>query len=144
MDNGVKWLFPAYPIMHIGLGKNYIEYPLSKVLGSWGITIRDIWFSGDGRAEILCYGGKDREITYHDHFQVMPLSTLGNNLPLQPHCMDLILRYGKDKNRGLFTPKWTKAIWMNFGGCIVLDAVGQKSHAIRFIEDEAPDSIHSD
>lgn len=131
-DTDAKYLFPAYRIMHCGLGDSYIEYPLSKVLGSWGLTIRDIWMWGNGTAEIKCYGGKNGEITFGTDFQIPPLSALEFDLKVPSHYLDLILRYEEDGQRNLTFPKWAKAIWMNFGGCYVADAVGQQSHSIRF------------
>ena len=131
-DTNTQYLFPAYRIMHCGLGDNYIEYPLSKVLGSWGLTIRELWMWGNGTAEIKCYGGKDGEITFGTDLQILPLSALEFNLQVPSHYLDLILRYEEDEQHNLYMPKWTKAIWMNFGGCYVADVIGQKDHLIRF------------
>ena len=131
MDDILKYLFPAYRIMHCGIGDNYIEYPLSKVLGSWGLTIREIWI-GRKTAEIRCYAGKDGEINNAIKLEIMSLSELVFDLPVTTHYLDLILRYDKDEQHNLSLPKWTKAIWMNLGGCVVLDAVGQKSYVIQF------------
>lgn len=137
MENtDAKFMFPAYPIMHCGLGDNYVEYPLSKVLGSWGATIRDIWFEGKGVAVVRSYQGKDGDVSEVAQLEIMPISAFGYDLPLRAHCMDLILRYERDDKENLLTPTWTKAIWMNTAMCHVVDAIKQISHDMRFIDVE--------
>ena len=135
VDLDTKYLFPAYPIMHIGLGDNYIEYPLSKVLGSWGITIREL--SIGKNAELRCYGGENGEHTKVVRLEVEPFAPLSFDFRPSTHYLDLILRYERDEQGKLLSPKWIKAIWMNFAACIILDAIEQKSHLIRFIEDDS-------
>lgn len=144
MENtDAKFMFPAYPIMHCGLGDNYREYPLSKVLGSWGLTIRELTVHGNGEAEIRCYGGENGEITKAISLRINSLTALTFDFFPHTHSLDLILRYEEDELGNPAYPKWAKAIWMNFGGCVVLDAVGQQSHSICFKKDSEDGKLYS-
>ena len=49
-----KYLYPAFPIPHIGGGNDYVEYMLSAVLGSWGYVIRHI----NRDLSLFAYAGK--------------------------------------------------------------------------------------
>lgn len=133
-EDFVKYLFPAYPIMHCGLGNGYVEYPLSKVLGSWGLTIRDIYIDDGGEACVFCYGGIDGKTSMRVQLFIASLSTPEFGFSPHTHFLDLILQYEEDGQGGLFRPKWMRAFWMNFAELYVVDVVEQKSFSLIFNE----------
>ena len=134
-ENIEKYLFPAYPIMHCGIGKSYLEFPLSKVLGSWGLTIREIHFNILGEACILCYGGREGRTTISMQHTVIPLSAPKFDFHPHSHYLDLILRYEIDEQGGLSIPKWIRAIWMNSAMLNVVDVVEQGCFSLRYNTD---------
>lgn len=121
-------MFPAFPIMHVGLGRGngQRDYPISRVLGSWGYVIREIYIDQDGCARILC---KDKD-KYMD-LEVDPLMKPGFEIRPQNHYTDLILRYESDGQGGLSIPRWTRALLINFAWIVVVDVEDQKQHLIR-------------
>lgn len=131
-ENDAKYLFPAYPIMHCGIGKGSVEFPLSKVLGSWGLTIRDIHINDAGEAYVLCYGGVDGRKTIGMQHTIMPLSAPAFEFHPGSHYLDLILRYNVDEQGDLSLPKWIRAIWMNFSILGVVDVVEQGCYSLLF------------
>ena len=95
-----KYLYPAFPIPHIGGGNDYVEYMLSAVLGSWGYVIRHI----NRDLSLFAYAGKDGEKNSAIQLQLCPSEEyLKSCAALPPRIHDLRLRYYKNTD-GLFDP----------------------------------------
>ena len=84
-----KYLYPAFPVMCIGVGDGFIDYPLSRVLGSWGYVIRDI-ISRRSYIEVICDLGAGGEKVARHSF----------SFSLSPECsgafmhpFDAVIRY---------------------------------------------------
>ena len=122
-------LYPSYPIMHCGGTENSVDYPLSKVLGSWGYTIREIHINEVGEAEVLCYTGKDGERTASAQLLIPSNSRIDFKLPVRSHFLDLILRYDYKAPGVLSAPKWAKAWHMCFA---LADLDTQKYYEIPY------------
>ena len=75
--------------MHIGRGEGYIDYPLSRVLGSWGYIIRDIFSRGVG-IEVLCDSLSEGKKRSRCSFYVPFSSTCSGTFS---HPFDAIIRY---------------------------------------------------
>ena len=127
-EDNTKYMFPAFPIMHVGIGRGngQRDYPLSRVLGSWGYVIREIYIDHDGCARVLCKG-RDK---YMD-LEVDPLMKPGFEIRPQSHYFDLILRYEINEQGDFSIPKWTRALFINFANIAVVDVEEQKSHLLR-------------
>ena len=102
-----KLLFPANPLMHVGLGNDYVDYMLSGVLATHGYTIRDIRPDGD---EMIVTCKSEREenpgrVRIHIH----PMSPMKNEHPFVLHWHDLRLRYYV-KEEDFQEPVWLQAI----------------------------------
>ena len=118
-----KLLFPAYSLMHVGLGEDYVEYMLSGVLGTHGYTIRRIIIDLSGLAQVFCR--RDREEQKgHGILIIPPLEEVKVSFHSGIHWNDLRLRYHlKDGN--LSEPTWTQAFAYGNGmkGCRIVSII---------------------
>jgi len=85
-----KLLYPAHPLMHVGIGDGYVEYMLSGILGTHGYYVRDIRLEG-GEMVVLCENGSERK-----RMRVGSVSPVGWDHPFVLHWHDLRLRYHGD------------------------------------------------
>lgn len=125
-DEDKKLLFPAYPLMHVGLGDDYKEYMLSGVLGTHGYTIRNIHIEDNGYVEVLCRS-EIKDNTGRGRLIIQPLAETKVRFNSGIHWNDLRLRYRFEE--GLSDPLWTQAF--SFGSGLkgdslvaVIDLVG--------------------
>jgi len=84
-----RYLYPAYPIIHIGIGDGYVEYPLSRVLATYGGTIRFIRV--EDTVNVLCYFGGDGKRTNSAILEIP--HGVGFEAPVTSHFYDAIIRY---------------------------------------------------
>jgi hypothetical protein len=129
-EDNTKYLFPAFPIMHVGLGRGngQREYPLSRVLGSWGYVIREICIDHNGCASVLC---KCKDNSENLEFLPLMIPKFKIHPHNRNHYTDLILRYESDGQGGLSIPRWTRALFINFAAIYVVDVEEQKTHQLR-------------
>lgn len=100
-----KYLYPAFPIMHIGLGDGYIEYMLSSVLGSWGYVIRHI----NRNLSVLAYIGGNGKRSGSIQLQLAPSDEYLVQCPSLVRIDDLKLRYHVDADGNLESPVVVRA-----------------------------------
>ena len=104
-----KYLYPAFPIMHIGLGDGYVEYMLSAVLGSWGFVIRRVSISciSGNEAEVIAFSGSNGERTGKTMLVIRPIGQIDFDYRISS-CDDLKIRYKKEGDV-LSSPVWVAA-----------------------------------
>ena len=106
-NDNKKLLFPAYPLMHVGWGEDYVEYMLSGVLGTHGYTIRRIQIEAGGLVQVSCRCDREEQ-KGHGILIIYPLEEVKVSFHSGIHWNDLRLRYHlKDGN--LSEPTWTQA-----------------------------------
>ena len=124
-----KLLFPAYSLMHVGLGEDYVEYLLSGVLGTHGYTIRRIQIEAGGLLQVFCRCDREEQ-KGHGILIIHPLDEVKVSFHSGIHWSDLRLRYHL-KEGNLSDPVWTQAFAYGNGmkGCrivSIIDLVGMK------------------
>lgn len=118
-----KLLFPAYSLMHVGLGEDYVEYMLSGVLGTHGYTIRRIIIDLSGFAQVFCR--RDREEQKgRGILLINPLDEVNVSFHRGIHWNDLRLRYHL-KEGNLSDPVWAQAFAYGNGmkGCCIVSII---------------------
>ena len=125
-ENVAELLVPAFPIMHVGIGHGFWDYPLSRVLGSRGYTVRDIQLNGIGGVARIIYKGKNDM----QELEVPPLLPPAFEYRPRTHFTDLILRY--EYSEGCVSSiRWTRALLINFARIVVVDVEDHEFHSIR-------------
>lgn len=88
-DMEEKLLYPRFPIMHIWFYEDGSrEYPLSRILATWGYVIRYISFER-GMVIVLCYTG-DEEKRYGKVELRIPIA---DDVVAYKRPYDLIVKY---------------------------------------------------
>ena len=105
MENSL--LYPAYPLMHVGIGEGYVDYLLSGVLATHGYVIRDIRFE-NGEMHVICcqYYSDDGD---RRTIMIKPFCSTTAEFPGAIHWNELRLRYASDGGK-LSDPSWMVAV----------------------------------
>lgn len=102
-----KLLYPAFPLMHVGIGEGYVDYLLSGVLATHGYVIRDIYME-NGQMWVVCKRG-DADDGDRKMVAISPFCGISAEVPGGIHWSELRLRYSS-KGGGLFEPSWIVAV----------------------------------
>ena len=113
-------LYPAYQIMHVGIGDGYVDYLLSGVLASHGYAIRDIRMEGECMRVICCNGNDNGR---RESVVVKPFCSTSADFSHAIRWNELRLRYLSTDGE-LSEPSWMVAVSYRSGlpgdDCVVV------------------------
>lgn len=102
-----EFLYPAFPIMHVGIGDGYVDYLLSGVLATHGYVIRDIRREGSDML-VMCDKRTDKDSGRYI-LRINPFCSASVEFPEILHWNELRLRYALSEGV-LGEPVWAVAI----------------------------------